>query len=492
MTGPGVWHQLLHASVGGGEGRPGGWQVIDASPGLGEEQRTWLEGGVLTRVDAAMETDEFAGRETVEARIATITYQPSEFGGSWWSAVSAGRDATGRPGNVFTHAVLFDGGPGQLRPADLLLADGWLRPFGATELEVVCLGKVPTPPADVRALVLQRAVADRVRTEALLSAVSSCFEDDRPLVLVSESQNRVIDHLLGLSHLTAASVAARIPFQTFVRAQGTTLYGVPFHIVGMPADDLTQLLQSLRHDARDPLVLDLDHPPQEPDGDLWRHLGQQWSGGARWLDAFFAVADEPDAAPELLARMDDLFAELPDTELLNPDWPLALAALSMAGEAHPDRANLASDWERTAPWPGLPDPELRRLLQGDGREGAAALAEAARSLPVPEEYWSAMTVAADQAWQLYGEAEARGEVPPAVAGMAEMLLGALLADPAQEQHRAAVLAGLLGLPPVEHARSGDRARASALRARLETGWPRLTQWLDHWMVDAKRYKRAVR
>lgn len=492
MTGRGAWLQLIHASVGGGEGRPGGWQVIDASPGMGEQQRTWLESGVLTRVDAAMETDEFAGREMVETRIATITYQPSEFGASWWYATAAGRDATGRPGNVFTHALLLEESPPHMRPADLLLADGWLRPFGAAEVEAVRLGEVPTPPADVRSLALQRALADPVGVEALLSAVSSCFEDDRPLVLVSASPERVVDHLVALSHLTAASVAARIPFQTFVRAEDTTLHGVPFHVVGMPADDLNRLLQSLRRDPRDPLVLDLDHPPEEPDGDLWRHLGQHWSGGARWLDAFFAVADEPAAAPELLERMDDLFAEVPDTELINPDWPLALAALLLAGESHPDRANLAAEWQRTAPWPGLPDPELGRLLYGDARDPATARAAAARSLPVSEEYWSTMTAAVDQAWELYGGDGPVGEVPAAVAGMAESLLGALLVGPAQEQHRAAVLAGLLGLPPAEHARSGDQARASALRTRLGGGWPRLTQWLDHWLAEAKRYERAVR
>lgn len=492
MTDTRACHQLLHASVGGGEGRPGGWQVIDASPGMDEQQRAWLEHGVLTRFRAATETDEFADRELVESRIATITYQPSAFGASWWYATSAGRDATGRPGNVFTHALLLEESPVHLRPADLLLADGWLRPFGVAEVEAVRLGAAPKPPADVRSLALERALTDPTGVEALLSAVSSCFEGDRPLVLVSASPEKVVDHLVALSHLTAASVAARIPFQTYVRAEDTTLHGGPFQVLGMPSDDLPRLLRSLRRDPRDPLVLDLDHPPTEPDGDSWHHMGQQWSGGARWLDAFFAVADEPAAAPELLKRMDDLFGELPDTELLNPDWPLALAALSLAGESHPDRANLAAEWKRTAPWPGLPNQELGRLLYGDAPRAAAAHASAARSLPVQEDHWSEMTFAVDYAWKHHSQADPAGEVPAAVVAMAESLLLARLGGPAQEQHRAAVLAGLLGLPPAEHARSGDQARASALRPHFKDSWPQVEQWVDDWLAEVKRHERVVR
>src|SRR4051794_40914512 len=99
-----------------------------------------MRAGVSTRLDTLERLDEFPTTAALAARTRRLAFRYDDDGGSvWWHAVEAGKDATGRPGNVFTHSVAMSGLPERLRPIDLWRSPSWLTPFGQTEVAAATL-----------------------------------------------------------------------------------------------------------------------------------------------------------------------------------------------------------------------------------------------------------------------------------------------------------------------------------------------------------------
>ena len=357
-----MWFQLTYASVEKNADRPGGWGVAAASPNLPPDVRDRLLAGVVNRIDELVPTDEFAKRHELDARVRCFSYKPDVQGGTWWHAVVAGKDATGRPGNVFTHALTVTELEPGLRPVDLWGSKEWLMPFGATEVAAARLpASVEREPAALSGpeFALRQP---RAAVEAVLAAVISCFQNSQPLVLAADSQGTFIDWLRAVSYLTSATVAAQIPFSTFVRAATLPAWGRQFEILGIPREDLAAVLAS-SVGASAPLVMDLADLPQSQIGESWEYAGQRWNGGERWQDAYFVLTDGAQGSvTELVASMDGITENVTPQDHLSPEWPLALALLRRDGAAHSDIDVITSEWRLLRPYDGLTDPVLVELL----------------------------------------------------------------------------------------------------------------------------------
>lgn len=356
------WYQLTYASVEKSPERPGGWGIVAASPDLPADARSRLLDGVTTRIDELVATEEFALRGALDARVRCFSYRPAARGGSWWHAVVAGKDATGRPGNVFTHAITTDVIDPPLRPVDLWRSKDWLTPFGAAEVAAVELGEAVEPRPAGQSGVDFALGQPRAAVEAVLSAVVSCFQDHRALVLAAGSTDEFIDWLRAISSLTSASVAAQIPFCTYVRADSLYARVQQFEILGLPREDLPVLLASLSSEPVGPLVLDVSRLPDGPSSDDWEYADQRWNGGDRWLDAYFVLSEDHAPVDETIRLMDEVTQDVTLEDQLSPEWPLALALLRRDGAAHSDADDIIAEWRRLRPFDGLTDPVLVELL----------------------------------------------------------------------------------------------------------------------------------
>jgi hypothetical protein len=352
------WYQLTYANTAARSGRPGGWGVIQESDGMHPGWRDLLIEGVVTRIDEVAPTDEFAGRDELAARVRVFSFNPRSTGGIWQHAVVAGKDATGRPGNVFSHIVGSDVLDPPIRPVDLWSSPNWLMPFGAVEVASAHLGQFPegrTPGVGV----LDRAFEQQELTESLLGAVTHCFENDRALVLITESLQGFVDWLQTITRLTSHAVAARIPFTTFIRAAELSARRPRFEVLGAPLVDRDLLLTSGA--AADVLVIDLADPPTRDVSNAWSYAGQKWTAGARWQDAFYELAGQRERLVETLELMDMLTRDIDPREQLSPEWPLALAMLK---GGYSDQDSLIADWQRLQPLHAVADPELNQVLGG--------------------------------------------------------------------------------------------------------------------------------
>jgi hypothetical protein len=291
---------------------------------------------------------------------------------------------------VFTHAAATDGREAGLRPVDLWKSPDWLTPFGASEVAAVELGTVGTPgPAGDDLYDAVSARPDAV--EAVLAAVATSYERNRPLVLAGDPET-VVAWLRVISRLTSAAVASQIPFTTFVRAAEISARS-QFEIIGVPTEDLAALLHSI--DLPQMLVLNLDDLPDEKTGTAWAYAGQTWTGGERWQDAFYGLVNGDRAEFEAaVASMDEISATLHLADLISPDWPLVLAAFRQAGPDHPDAEEIRLAWSRSDHAGHLGDPVLQELLadpapvlmaaEGKPAEDTPGVVEAVLE-PVPEE-----------------------------------------------------------------------------------------------------------
>ena len=114
-----------------------------------------MRAGVTTRLETMDGLGDFPTTAELASRTRRLAFRFDDDDGAsvWWHAVEAGDDATGRPGNVFTHSVAIAGLPDTLRPIDLWRSPSWLMPFGQKEVAEASLREfepTETPPPSSR------------------------------------------------------------------------------------------------------------------------------------------------------------------------------------------------------------------------------------------------------------------------------------------------------------------------------------------------------
>lgn len=497
-------YQLTYAAVSASEGRSGGWRVLETSPGMPSWVAQTLEAAVVTRIDEVVMTHEFASQRDLDARVHSLTFQPFDHYAVWCNAVVAGKDATGRPGNVFTHAVLVENLSVEQRPIDLWRSQGWLTPFGSREVSAARLPvSTPEPKAHGRDAALSRAFGSVASTECLLAAVTACFQDHKPLILSGEALDDVVEWMQVVSWLTGGRVSQRIPFCTFVRS--SDLVGLPreFRVLALPGEDLEAAFGTLSGRDSDPLILNVDELPSESAAErTWQYREQVWNAGTHWQDALFLLSQmDHDAVTALSVSMDRLVADLKPGEHLSPEWPLVLALLREKGREHPEADALIREWRKLQPWDGLTDPGLLALFQPEAGELVVGTdgddqfldfldpspdgefqehVEARHAEPVEpqEEIWFQLTSQANEVWPRYDSLEL-GVASPAA------LLGPLLdiIESASEDDQATLkqaIALCLGLCSPQDAGPLQVERATNLLALGDELSSALIEFLERW------------
>ncbi len=348
------WVQLTYTVIDStrGDGYPGsggGWQVKQASPSLRPDEQELL----LRATSSVLLPPKGLPRFPSEAEIADLPvrlrYAAHAGRGVWCQSAPAGSDATGRPNNVFNHAVLDRSvrdqtvldqtlrdqsvGPRALRPIQAWRAPGWLRPFGAAATRAAQFDV--TPPLHGTAVTRERAVAFlldpdvyRFDTFALLLDAAAT---GRPVVLATRSVDEAALWIGALSFFMSPQRCAALSFSTYERAEELLTKErserAATAVAAVPRDDLTAVADLVSDGDESILVVDPDDEvvTRTVDGLEYRltRLDQRVTV-SEWSRLAADVCCEPaEMVGRVLERLDEVSQGLRGDELLA--WPLAAA-----------------------------------------------------------------------------------------------------------------------------------------------------------------------
>ncbi|GAB08669.1 hypothetical protein GOARA_015_00070 [Gordonia araii NBRC 100433] len=398
----------------------GGWQVKqvvgDLAPGDIED----LTARIVTRFDLEPVLPGFPTPEQIAARPSRLVYSFTGDRAAYWHTVDAGRDGTGRPGNVFAH-VLADGfgaetatAPGldAVRPVELWRWTGWLRPYGPEEVKAAVLPASPpalTPNPSLSAEASVGFLLDPARdrtglARVLLDAVAARLSGDAtgPVVLAVDDHDHAAAWIAAISHFLTAGGARRFSWSTHDAPESVAAgSAADLHLVAVPRDRRGEV-----HGAVDVVVDEHEEPYLGDPGSAHRLAAGSVPVTGLSVLAEAVLADE-ETALRVFGRRDEIaaqFEDVPGTSIA-PEWPIAVALLEMPelAEFHADAAAVIVD---DAP-PGLTEVPW----------AAALVDETLRTHPPT----------ADEALRRLARAAARGR---GTDRLAQYVLGAALADSA--------------------------------------------------------------
>ena len=244
----------------------GGWRIGDSVGGSPLELEA-IQKAAPTVLKVTNPVDEFISTQSIEQLPRRLEYKTLNIGGEkcglYTQAVPAGKDATGRPNNIFTHAVI-DRNPKlptqTAYPIRALRSPTFLTPFRAVEVNQTALPADSDdielgPFSDIRAAwttVFELLGSDRSEVvyrlqDALMSQISSSTPSRLPVILAPD--DNVATRFLVAMCTTMPSVVARtsLRFSTFERAStlkvDSWLSGGPSFVV-VPNEDEGELKDS--------------------------------------------------------------------------------------------------------------------------------------------------------------------------------------------------------------------------------------------------------
>lgn len=365
--------QLAYGVLGGDRGRPGGWQVIDLTPGVPEHEARLMLEDVCTQLVPVTPMEEFPTPQQVADRQRRLTFRRVGGAGLLGHAVPAGPDATGRPGNVFSHLQLdsrWGVAGGTERPIDWWLAP-WEPPYGAAGVAGYRLPEdAPVGDAyEVRSHVLRTmfdvAAAGRADLIAVwLDAIAWALARRRTLgaprcVVLLTDNPAAAPWWVGIaSHLTTPNLSRELSFSTYDRGKDVAgelpgPAGTPPPLVRVvPVEDA----RLLREPPDDVCVVDMADPPRRVgsrDNGAWSGRGLPGVSVTRWGHSACELLDRgPDGAAQVLRDLDR--KALVDREP-HPDRPLEWA---LRDALSPNPVTPSRPARRTQP--RTPAPTVRR------------------------------------------------------------------------------------------------------------------------------------
>ena len=478
--------QLAYASV-SASGRStghGGWQVLGTTGSPGPAETAVLESGVVTQFHGHIALPEFASERDRDGALRRLAHLALADGSSaLWHAVEAGTDATGRPGNVFTHAVLERADAARrsaVRAVELWRSPLFLRPFGGREVEAARL--------DDRASLLPAGVVTRERVlsfllvepapvwragfaAVLLDAVLGALDGGPRVVLGVDDQDDAALWIGVVSFLSSAQGARTLSWSVYERAsdlEGAWDRGI--HLAVVPRADLVDRFgdptvpsaRAVVLDEREQPRLGQDETPHET------HLGQRVRA-RDWSELALAVLSDPELATRTTGLLDAVSA-VPGADEARIDWPLAVAAaLALAEQpAHDALAPANRILAEATPRAALADPVAGALahaaasaLLAPGTDAAGAWARlAAEESAAAQGSFALDVLAGDYVVRALGDDEwLLGRSTPPVSERASA--------PASETDRGRALAALAALSlspsrgPATTAASGAAASVAA-------------------------------
>ena len=321
-------------------GSVGGWQIKQVSGALSAAEAQTLVAGVRTAFDAVDPLPTYPIPEQLERGPRRLAYRRIDArSAGYWHTVPAGSDNTGRPGNVFAHALL-DRDPEAVpryRPIQWWRSRQWLCPYGAAAVaRAVLPDEAPGPAAAVTkdsvvAFALDTSTWRLATLFGLLDAVAAALDGGAPVVLGVESVDAAAQWIGLVSFLMSPGTAARLNFSTFDRADqlGLALQSTQ-HLTAVPVVDLPGVSAGV-------VVIDETATMSlgELEGEPHRTATGQPIAVTPWSAMAQVVLLEPRSARAVLDDIDHYAAQVEDSAL-PPDWPMAMAVAAAAeyADAH--------------------------------------------------------------------------------------------------------------------------------------------------------------
>lgn len=202
--------QLIYGSADQIVGRPvGGWGVLHASPDLTADTQEELLRLVSVWLPATM--PQFPSAQELASR--SPRYRAEAHGDTALAAISveAGKDHTGRPGNVVTHAARVPLEP-RLRASDWFFAGGWVAPFGPMQIaQAVLPPELSRPDGWVGTAAWLREEPTRVaRLRWLVDVAVGLLLQGQTVVLRAPSVPELVRWASALTWMMDADTAQRV------------------------------------------------------------------------------------------------------------------------------------------------------------------------------------------------------------------------------------------------------------------------------------------
>lgn len=350
------WAQLTYASFDEGSG-VGGWQVKETRGDISPYELREISAHLVTAFDSHIAMPEYPTPGDIAAqprRCMHLLAHGDPLGasagpasavtaGCTLHAVQAGSDSTGRPGNVFSHAVL-DRSPTEpaprIRPIELWRSFDLLTPYGSRDVLAAQLrdGEYPEPSGLVgRDLVLDFVFDPstwRIGVlSVLLDAVAEAMAGGRRVALVTAGPDQAAMWIGAVSWCMAPSTARAFSWSVYERAARLrSAFERGVHLACVPREDV----ESLDPEEQGVIVLDEADMPSlgQPGAAPHRTSAGHEVAATPWsLLAQESLVDAPTASG-VLALLDDVDARAQCP--LTPAWPLAIAHLASA----PDDADM--------------------------------------------------------------------------------------------------------------------------------------------------------
>ncbi|MFG1929985.1 hypothetical protein ACGFK1_04935 [Mycobacterium sp. NPDC048908] len=323
-------------------GSAGGWQIKQVAGGLTPAETQTLLAGMRTAFHAVEPLPAYPTPEQLERGPRRLAYRRIDArSAGYWHTAPAGPDSTGRPGNVFAHAVLDRAADAQLqqRPIQWWRSPRWVCPYGAAAVaRAVLPDEVPGPAAAVTKDSVLRFALDtstwRLATLfGLLDAVAAALDGGPPVVLGVESVDVAAQWIGLVSFLMSPGTAARLNFSTFDRAdQVAAALQNQQHLTAVPVVDVTEVPAGV-------VVIDETATLSlgELGGEPHRTSAGQPIAVTPWSAMAQVVLLEPGPARAVLDDIDGYAAQVDDT-VVAPAWPMAMAVASTEtfADAHPE------------------------------------------------------------------------------------------------------------------------------------------------------------
>lgn len=323
--------QLSYTSFDAAE-TAGGWQVKESNGDLTPAETEALISGVRTVFHPVEPLPAYPTPDDCERGPRRLAYQRTPGNAAaFWHSIPAGSDSTGRPGNVFAHAVLdrTPDTPVAHRPIQLWRSPQWVRPYGAAEVARAVLPDRPPALGDivdkdsVLAFVMDTSTWRLGTLCGLLDAVLAAMNGGPRVVLGTRSGETAAQWIGLVSFLMSPGTAARLSFSTFDRADqlSADVRGAP-HLTAVPLADLPDV-PSDRVVIDETAVLSMGElggePHRTPDG---RTIPvTPWSAMAQ------VTLVDAEAASVLI---DDIahYATQAGDRGLHPAWPMAMSVVN--------------------------------------------------------------------------------------------------------------------------------------------------------------------
>jgi GTPase-associated protein 1, N-terminal domain type 2/GTPase-associated protein 1, middle domain len=383
--------QLTYTSVDPQDGTPGGWQVKQQSADLLPDELTLAMGVLSTDLQPVSTPSAFPSAQEIETMPRRMVFHVGHGKTSVLAhAVSAGPDASGRPGNVFNHAIVDRevgaalSRPDPVRPIQAWGSKDWRTPYGP---ELVRLDKFdddedagPRPGSIDLAAVCTFLGASDSRLDglgALLDACRAALESGTQVVLVADDVDSGAMWLASIAFLATPQTSPRLTFNTYVRAtdlSGGHLNSLLSVVLRADLDKAFPLPHS------DWLLLDPKNQAPALNGRWTSFEGAEFEVSP-WSQLFAAAAESQEGLASHLGAADALSLGNPDSADASPYWSLAVSLATVEASVDVHDVAMAVIDQETEQSEQLGDASrvLRCLLEEQTEPGTEAAWDAAQA-----------------------------------------------------------------------------------------------------------------